>query len=126
MVAIGAAKGIIARLEKSTLVEIAALQDRHLVEVAAGKRALEWVRHHQRAEIRRDRRTVFYAAVDPARKVDAEERKASVGNRINQVAHQELALRPDEIVFAAKRNDANRALLSGELGYTIRVQSSAG
>ena len=71
-------------------------------------------------------RSGFDAARDPAREMDTEKREARVGNRVDQVAHQELTFRPDQIILASKGHDPHRALLSGELRHAIRVQPGAG
>jgi hypothetical protein len=68
----------------------------------------------------------FNAAPDSAGEMDAQEREARIGYRVNQIAHQELAFGPDQVIFAAKRHDANRARLTRELGDAIRVQPGAG
>ena len=46
------------------------------------------------------------AAFGHAREVNPQERKSRIGHGVDQVSHQELPLRRDLVVFAAKRNDA--------------------
>src|SRR4029077_13140765 len=52
--------------------------------------------------------------------------KARVGDGIDQVADQELALLAQQVILAAEGHDARFTRLSGERGYAIRVEAGAG
>src|ERR1035438_3685642 len=67
----------------------------------------------------------FNAAVDQPREVEAQEGKARVGCRVNEVAHQVLTLRANLKVFAAEGHDARVAPLAGQLRYPVAVKSGA-
>src|SRR6266481_7445969 len=54
------------------------------------------------------------AAVNQARKMDAEKRKLRIRDGVNQIAHQELPLRLDLVILAPKGNDPHVRLFSGQ------------
>ena len=58
--------------------------------------------------------------------MDAEERKARVGNGVNEIPHQMLPFRADLVILATKRQDAHLATLARERRHAVRVQAGAG
>jgi len=67
----------------------------------------------------------FDAAMDQPREMHAEEGKPRVGHRVDQVAHQVLALRAQLVILAAEGHDAHLAPLARQLGYAVAVQAGA-
>ena len=58
--------------------------------------------------------------------MNPQEGKARIGNRIDQVAHEELPLRGDFVVLAAERNDLVRRREPGQPREAVRLKSGAG
>ena len=65
------------------------------------------------------------AAFDEPCKMNAQEGKLRIGHGIDQVAHEELALRFDFEILAAEGDDADLAFLARQLRHAVAVQSGA-
>ena len=65
------------------------------------------------------------AAVDHARKVDAEEGEPCVGNGINEIADEALARLDQLVVFAAEGNDLHAGVNAAETRHAIRLEPAA-
>src|ERR1035438_6187576 len=57
--------------------------------------------------------------------VNAEKWELGVWHRVNQIAHQMLALGPDPVVFPAKRHDADFPFLAREHAQSVAMQTRA-
>ncbi len=57
--------------------------------------------------------------------MNAQERKSRIRHGVNQVANQVPAIRPQKIIFAAERHNAELRTTSGERRHAIRLQTRA-